>query len=75
MTGMRRAGPEFCSKIAKALKLPEVFVFCKAGLLSGCVDGDDMTAPELFEALLSMSPEQQRQVLDYVRDMRKQAKK
>jgi len=48
MTGQRLPGPDFCTGVAKALQLPPVEVFQRAGLLPPAPDLDD---PQLKAAL------------------------
>lgn len=70
LDGSRNAGTELCSKIAKALDLPEDFVFRKAGLLREKQSGPNEEIEEIMAILESLTPEEREDVLKYVEFLR-----
>lgn len=63
---MRRAGPDTCLAIARALKVPPEKVFRQAGLLPPLPAPEDSIAlQELLDIVQQLSPEEQRGVLEY----------
>ena len=68
LNGNRKAGPEFCRAIAKALGEPEEKIFRLAGLLSPLkTPEDEITLQEIWDMVKSMSVEQREEVLNYVK--------
>lgn len=64
----RGPGPEFCRQLARALKVPQVEVFQRAGLITDINESDDsISVAELWLALRRMTPAQRREVLAYAR--------
>ena len=64
--GSRRPGPDLCSAIAKALKVPEEEVFRAAGLINEIpksIPGQD----EMAYIYAHLPPEQQEHLRDYAR--------
>ena len=73
--GQKKPGWDFCAAIAKALGEPPEKVFRLAGLLPSIPAGDASTVKEINELLRSLPPDQQKQVLDYVRFLYQQGKR
>lgn len=67
LSGNRRPGPEVCRAIAKALSEPEEKVFRLAGLLSPLSASNDATLVEIQDIVKNLSPDQQKEVLRYIR--------
>ncbi len=70
----RKPGPEFCRAVAKALELPEEFVFRKAGLLSPQPDKpeDPPTFWEWIMFYLKASEEDRDRMLEMAEQLAKQ---
>jgi len=64
--GSRQIGPDACSKIAEALKLPKETVFRAAGLLPQVSELEALREQILAETE-KMTREEQREVLKYIR--------
>jgi transcriptional regulator with XRE-family HTH domain len=66
LNGDRRAGPEVCLAIAKALNIPADSVFRRAGLLPELPGTDrDPTLQETMDVMKNMTPEERLEVLQY----------
>ena len=65
LNGYRKAGPEYCLKIARALALPPELVFRKAGWLPDEPIKEDMTAKQLLEILKKLPAEDRKEILMY----------
>lgn len=68
LNGFRRAGPDVCLAIARALKVPPEEVFRRAGLLPPLpAPVDDATLKELEDIVKKLDPEERQEVLEYAR--------
>jgi transcriptional regulator with XRE-family HTH domain len=74
ISGDRKAGAEFCIKIATALDVSPEFVLRLAEILPPSSSLEDSTAEEINEALKNLSADQRQQVLDYIRFLSQQRK-
>jgi len=64
LSGDRRPGVEFCSAIARALRLPPEQVFRAAGLLPP-VDERTALIQQIEHIVSELPPEEQQNILDY----------
>jgi len=65
LDGTRNPGPRFCIGVAKAFKMPQVDVFCKAGLITQCDREEDQTIARIIEYLRRLTPSERTEVLTY----------
>lgn len=66
LNGFRNAGPDVCLAIAKALRIPPEKVFRQAGLLPPLpAPEDSIVLQKLLDIFQRLSPEKQREVLEY----------
>lgn len=63
--GNRKAGPDICNAIARALGEPPEKVFRLAGLLPSLPTSEDELLDEVAETFKRLSPEKRREVLEY----------
>ena len=68
LNGTRGPGPETCTKIARALDMPEILVFMKAGLMEETREETELTLRELYEILKDLPIEEQRAIVAEARD-------
>ncbi len=62
----RNAGPEVCSAIANALKMPPEDIFRRAGLLPSLpTPVEDLNLTELRDVMKYLQPRERRQILEY----------
>jgi len=64
LNGDRKAGPEICKSIAKALGYSEEYVFRAAGLLSP-LPADEAPFREMAEIMRQLSLEERKRVIEY----------
>lgn len=68
ITGVSKAGADFCVKVAQALDESPEKLLRLAGYLPPVAPVDnDPTLQELFDMLRKMSPKQRKEVLPYIR--------
>lgn len=67
ISGDRNAGADFCVKIAHALNESPEKVLRLAGILPTSPASEDDTLQELIELARSLPPEDQKEVLEYIR--------
>lgn len=67
LSGNRKAGPDICNAIARALNEPPEKVFRLAELLPPLPGSEDELLDEVSEAFIRLSPEKRREVLAYTR--------
>lgn len=67
LNGTRKAGPEVCVAMAKALGEPAEKVFRIAGLLPPLPASNDPLLQEINELLQNLPPEERQEVLAYVK--------
>ena len=65
LSGNRRAGPDICNAVARALDEPPEKVFRLAGLLPELPGPDDELINEVTETFKRLTPEKRREVLEY----------
>lgn len=65
--GQKKPGWEFCLAIATALNEPPEKIFRIAGLLPALPSSEDETLRESIDILKSLSPQQRKEVLRYLR--------
>jgi transcriptional regulator with XRE-family HTH domain len=65
LSGNRKAGPDLCNAIARALGEPPEKVFRLAGLLPALPATEDEMLNDITEAFKRLSPEKRREVLEY----------
>jgi transcriptional regulator with XRE-family HTH domain len=63
MTQARKPGADFCTGVARALKVPEITVFVEAGLMSRTTNPEELTLRELYAILSDLPPSEQRAIL------------
>ena len=67
ISGKRKISPEVCAAIALALGESPAHIMALAGLLPPQSPDDNATIQELTELVRQLSPEMQKDILDYVR--------
>ena len=67
LNGTRKPGAHVCRAIAKALGIPEEFVFRRAGLLSPLPATEDSKIREVWDVMKNMSPEKREEAINYIR--------
>ena len=72
LSGSRKAGAEFCVKVANALGESPEQMLRLAGILPSLSSSEDATLQELMELARTLPPDQRQQILDYVRFLSQQ---
>jgi transcriptional regulator with XRE-family HTH domain len=67
LSGDRKAGADFCIKVAQALGESPEKVLRLAGILPASTSEDDPTFTELTDLARTLTPKQRREVLHYIR--------
>lgn len=67
ISGNRKAGADFCVKVAQALELSPVLLLVKAGILPPQEPANDENLQELIDLARNLPPEDRKEILEYVR--------